>query len=94
MREIAPFDVMAMPTVPMIAPEIADLADGDAFTKANLAILRNPTLINMLDGCSISIPVHEPDQAPVGLMLSAGHGQDNWLLSIARAVEKQLSHQQ
>lgn len=90
MAEIAPFDVIAMPTVPMIAPEIAALEDADAFTKANLALLRNPTLINMLDGCSISLPVHEPDNAPVGLMLSAGNGQDNWLLSVARAVEAQF----
>ncbi|MGU3574969.1 amidase [Brucellaceae bacterium C25G] len=94
MQEIAPFDVIAMPTVPIIAPQISALDDADTFTKTNLALLRNPTLINMLDGCSISLPIHEQEQAPVGLMLSAGHGRDNWLLSVARGVETELSRKQ
>jgi aspartyl-tRNA(Asn)/glutamyl-tRNA(Gln) amidotransferase subunit A len=88
---ISAYDVIAMPTVPMIAPSIELLdTDEDAFTKVNLAMLRNPTLINMIDGCSISIPMHEEGEAPAGLMLSAAGGQDAALFSGAAAVEAEL----
>ncbi len=88
---ISGFDVIAMPTVPTVAPSIASLEEDDAlFTKVNLAMLRNPTLINMIDGCSISLPMHEEGSAPAGLMLSAAGGQDAALLGWAQAVEKHL----
>lgn len=90
-RAISPYDVLTMPTVPMIAPTIAALeADNDLFVKTNLTLLRNPTLINMLDGCAISLPAHRDGEAPVGLMLAASGGHDAALLANARAVERVL----
>lgn len=90
-RAISPYDMLAMPTVPMIAPSIASLeADNDLFVKTNLTLLRNPTLINMLDGCAISLPVHVKGEAPVGLMLAAAGGRDAVLFANARAIEKAL----
>ena len=90
-RAIAPYDVIAMPTVPMAAPTIASLeADTDLFVKTNLTLLRNPTLINMLDGCAISLPAHAEGEAPVGLMLAASGGRDADLFASARAVEAAL----
>lgn len=90
-RAISPYDMLAMPTVPMIAPSIASLeADNDLFVKTNLTLLRNPTLINILDGCAISLPVHVKGEAPVGLMLAAAGGRDAVLFANARAVEKAL----
>lgn len=92
-RAISPYDVLAMPTVPMIAPTIASLTADDAlFVKTNLTLLRNPSLINMLDGCSISLPVHQEGDAPVGLMLAAAGGRDAALFANARAVEAALRH--
>jgi aspartyl-tRNA(Asn)/glutamyl-tRNA(Gln) amidotransferase subunit A len=44
----------------------------------------------MLDGCSISLPCHQPGAAPVGLMLSSTHGNDAALLSWAAAIETTL----
>ena len=91
-REIAPFDAIVMPTVPTVAPPIAELeSDDEAFTRINLLMLRNPTLINLLDGCSISLPMHRGDEAPAGLMLSAAGGRDAALFSVARAVEQRLA---
>ncbi len=88
---ISRFDVIAMPTVPTVAPSIASLEEDDAlFTKVNLAMLRNPTLINMIDGCSISLPMHQPGEAPAGLMLSMAGGHDAKLFDWAKAVEKKL----
>jgi aspartyl-tRNA(Asn)/glutamyl-tRNA(Gln) amidotransferase subunit A len=48
-------------------------------------------VINMIDGCAISLPVHQPGGAPVGLMLAARRGEDARLFQIARAVERQVS---
>lgn len=88
---LAPYDALVMPTAPMLPPRIADLASDDAaYGKANLAALRNPTLINMMDGCAISLPLSGNAGAPVGLMLAAAGGQDGALLSIAAGVEALL----
>ena len=87
---IAPFDALVMPTVPVVAPRIADLADDAAFGASNLLILRNPTFINFLDGCALSLPCHRSGEAPVGLMLAGAGGRDRAILSIGRAVEQAL----
>ena len=85
---IAPFDALLMPTVPQVAPPIAELERDDArYAEANLLMLRNPTLINFLDGCALSLPCHCPGEAPVGLMLAAAGGADARLLALGLAVE-------
>jgi len=85
---IAPFDALLMPTVPQVAPPIAELERDDArYAEANLLMLRNPTLINFLDGCALSLPCHCPCEAPVGLMLAAAGGADARLLALGLAVE-------
>ena len=82
------FDALVMPTVPLVAPKVSDLAASDeAYFRANGLMLRNPTLINFLDGCALSIPCHEPGSAPVGLMLAGCAMSDRRILSIGRAVE-------
>ena len=90
--EISAFDVLAMPTVPTIAPTIVELAEDDeAFTRVNLLMLRNPTLINMMDGCAISLPMHRAGEAPAGLMLARAGGEDAALFAIAAAAEAVLA---
>src|SRR5712691_8688404 len=68
---LAPYDALVLPTTANTPPRIADLADDKAFTAANLLALRNCTLINMIDGCAISLPCHREGEVPVGLMLAA-----------------------
>lgn len=87
---IAPFDALVMPTVPVIAPRIDELADDATYGATNLLILRNPSLINFLDGCALSVPCHRPGEAPVGLMIAGVAGRDRTVLSIAQAVEQAL----
>ena len=87
---IAPFDALVMPTVPVVAPRIDELADDAVFGATNLLILRNPTLINFLDGCGVSVPCHRPGEAPVGLMVAGVAGRDRAVLSIGQAVEQAL----
>jgi aspartyl-tRNA(Asn)/glutamyl-tRNA(Gln) amidotransferase subunit A len=87
---LAPYDAVAMPTCAIAPPRIADLADDHAFTKANLLSLRNCTLINMMDGCAISVPCHRNGEAPVGFMLAGAGGSDRRILELAAGVEAAL----
>lgn len=89
---IAGFDALLMPTVPIVAPAIADLqASDDAYFAANGLILRNPTLINFLDGCALSLPCHGAGEAPVGLTLAGPGGADQAILALGAAVEQALT---
>lgn len=89
------YDALLMPTVPFIAPRIADLeADEDAYFRVNGAALRNPSVINFLDGCAVSLPCSVKGQAPVGLMVAALPMQDDALMSWALAIETVLKAQQ
>lgn len=90
--QLAPFDALVMPTAAILPPRIADLAtDDDAYGRANLLALRNPTLINMIDGCAISLPIAASGGAPVGLMLAGAPGTDASLFAIAAGVEAALA---
>jgi aspartyl-tRNA(Asn)/glutamyl-tRNA(Gln) amidotransferase subunit A len=84
---LAPYDALVLPTTANTPPRIADLADDKAFAKANLLSLRNCTLINMIDGCAISLPCHRESEVPVGLMLAASGGADRRIFELAAAME-------
>jgi amidase/aspartyl-tRNA(Asn)/glutamyl-tRNA(Gln) amidotransferase subunit A len=85
------FDAMLSPTVAIVAPPIAPLvASDDAFFAANGQLLRNPSTVNLLDGCALSLPCHQPDEMPVGLMVWSGALTDDSVLSIGLAIEAAL----
>ena len=84
---LAPYDAVVMPTTANTPPRIADLADDKAFAKANLLSLRNCTLINMIDGCAISLPCHREGEIPIGLMLAASGESDRRIFELAAAME-------
>lgn len=85
---VGSYDAMLMPTVPTIAPLISQLeADADYY-RINGLMLRNPSILNFLDGCAVSIPCHDPGDAPVGLSIAGIHGADRRVLAIAAAVER------
>lgn len=91
-HRIAGYDALIMPTTPIVAPAVADLvASDEAYYAANGLILRNPTLINFLDGCALSLPCHAPGTAPVGLMISGSNGADRRILAVGLAVEALLA---
>ncbi|HEX4367462.1 MAG TPA: amidase [Rhodopila sp.] len=89
-RATAPYDCLLMPTVPIIAPRIADLEDERAYNTINMLVLRNTALGNFFDRCAISLPCHRAGDAPVGLMLVGETMADPRLFSIATAVEAAL----
>jgi aspartyl-tRNA(Asn)/glutamyl-tRNA(Gln) amidotransferase subunit A len=88
----AGYDVIAMPTVPIVAPLIADLErNGELFRKVNLLALRNSAFINFLDGCALTLPCHRDGDAPVGLMLARFDHADEIVLGIGEAMEAALA---
>lgn len=88
---LADLDALILPTTPIVARKIADLAaDEAAFTAANTLLLRNTSVANFFDLCAISLPL-PVSGLPVGLMLVARNGQDRRLLRLAAAIEGALS---
>lgn len=86
------FDAMLCPTVPMVAPLTEPLLkDDDAFFKVNRLLLRNPSAINYMDGCAWSLPCHEADELPVGLMVSGLAGRDAHLARVVLALENLMN---
>ncbi len=89
-KRLAGFDAALMPTVPVIAPTVKELRDDEAYHHANLLMLRNPTVVNLLDGCAISIPCQRGMAPPVGFSLVGMRGEDDKLLALASLASATL----
>jgi aspartyl-tRNA(Asn)/glutamyl-tRNA(Gln) amidotransferase subunit A len=90
-RRTAGFDAVVCPTCPVIPPAIAEVEPEAEYNRLNLLLLRNTAVGNFLDRCSISLPIHRPGEAPVGLMLTGEHMADRALLAVAAGVEVALA---
>ena len=94
---LAPYDALLSPTVPLVAPPIADVAPGserDAeFFRVNALLLRNTSVVNMLDGCALSLPCHVAGELPVGLMVWHGAMHDDAVLNVGLQIERILQKQ-
>jgi aspartyl-tRNA(Asn)/glutamyl-tRNA(Gln) amidotransferase subunit A len=87
-------DALIMPTVPRIAPMIEGVERSpDAFRLSNRNMLRNTSIINFLDGCALTLPIHPPKGAPVGMMVVGFAGEDERVLSAGLAIEAALAYQ-
>jgi aspartyl-tRNA(Asn)/glutamyl-tRNA(Gln) amidotransferase subunit A len=96
MREIgllaAPYDAFVMPSVPCIAPTIAQAqSSDDEYFRWNLRLLRNNGLINFLDGCAVTLPCHAKGEAPVGFMVCGTAMTDRHILAVSAAIERALA---
>ena len=91
---LAPYDALLSPTVPLVAPPIADVTPGterDAeFFRINALLLRNTSVVNMLDGCALSMPCHLAGELPVGLMVWHGALHDDAVLNVGLQIEQTL----
>jgi Asp-tRNA(Asn)/Glu-tRNA(Gln) amidotransferase A subunit family amidase len=86
------FDAVLSPTVPVVAPPLAPLmADDDAFFAVNGLLLRNPSIVNLLDGCALSLPCHRDGELPVGLMVWSTAHRDDALLDACMQIESALA---
>ncbi len=90
-------DAVLSPTVPLVAPPQASVSPGAdrdaAFFKVNAQLLRNTSIVNLLDGCALSLPCHQADELPVGLMVWHGALHDDAILNLALQVEAALHGQ-
>ena len=87
---LADIDVLAMPTTPIVAPTIEEMAAPDIFARKNAMLLRNTAIANFFDLCAISLPLPRDGGLPVGLMLIVRNGHDHRLFRIAAAIERLL----
>ncbi|MFZ0400361.1 MAG: amidase family protein, partial [Pseudolabrys sp.] len=85
---LADLDVLALPTTPIVAPTLAEVAAADDFARKNAMLLRNTVIVNFFDLCAISLPMPREGGLPTGLMLVARNGNDHRLFGIAAAVER------
>ena len=90
------FDAVLSPTVPIVAPTIASVAPGaerdETFFRTNSLLLRNPSAVNMLDGCALSLPCHVPGELPVGLMVWHAALHDDTVLNVSLQIEATLQN--
>jgi aspartyl-tRNA(Asn)/glutamyl-tRNA(Gln) amidotransferase subunit A len=85
------YDALLMPTTPDTAPTIAEVTrDDESYFRWNGRMLRNASLVNLFDGCALSVPCQERGAAPVGLMIAGVQGTDRRILAIGLAVEAAL----
>ena len=87
-RSTREFDALVMPTVPIVPPPLAAFEQDADYIRLNALVLRNPSLGNFLDRCSISLPIHRAGEPPVGLMLIGHHDDDERLFGVAHAIER------
>lgn len=100
---IAGYDALLSPTTPITAPTIASVAPANGadaagdrkrdeeFFRVNSLLLRNTSVVNMLDGCALSMPCHTPDELPMGLMIWHGALHDDAILNISTCIEAALN---
>lgn len=84
--------LLAMPTTPVTAPEIAPLeADMELFHEVNLKVLRNTMIGNFLGFCGLAIPNGRDGRGlPTSILLSAPLGCDDFLLGQGLEIERVL----
>ena len=54
---LADLDILALPTTPIVAPTIEEVAPADEFARRNAMLLRNTIIVNFFDLCAISVPI-------------------------------------
>ncbi|MDA9171331.1 amidase family protein [Alphaproteobacteria bacterium] len=82
---------LLMPTVTIKPPLIKDCNDTAFYDEANLISLKNTTLANFMNGCSISIPFKNRDTT-LGIMINGSTNMDQNLLDIGTVIEEILNN--
>jgi aspartyl-tRNA(Asn)/glutamyl-tRNA(Gln) amidotransferase subunit A len=84
------YDFLLMPTTAITAPLQEEVSSSEGFTKLNALLLRNPSWVNFMDACAISLPMRLGNSLPCGLSLVGRRNQDRDLLAIAASIEPLL----
>jgi amidase len=91
-HSLGPDDLLCIPTTPTLAPRKGDpplrSSSGGGYYPRTLS-LTSVAGIGRLP--QVSLPAAEADGVPIGLSLLAKHGQDSFLLEVAKRIARQLS---
>ncbi|MEJ8475709.1 amidase family protein [Roseibium algae] len=82
-------DLLILPTTANLPPTITDMQSDEAFNQQNLLALRNPSLANGANGCSIALPFKHED-LQLSAMLVGANNKDETLLACAKELEADL----
>jgi aspartyl-tRNA(Asn)/glutamyl-tRNA(Gln) amidotransferase subunit A len=80
------FDACVYPTVKITAPPFSAFESDADYVAINRGLLRNTSLLNLLDGCALTLPCHQDGEPPVGLSLAGPGGADLRILGIAQTL--------
>ena len=84
-------DVWLNPTIAITPPKLTEIADVEAYKQANMLVLRNTSIANLMNLCAVTLPVGKDAAGmPVGLQLSGPSNQEARLLAIALQAEKTI----
>jgi aspartyl-tRNA(Asn)/glutamyl-tRNA(Gln) amidotransferase subunit A len=86
----AAFDAVVTPTTPIVAPRIDQVQTNEDYFRYNPTLLRNCSLVNFLDRCAASVPMHADGELPSGFHIIGQRMTDRRTLAIAAAVERAL----
>ena len=82
-------DVMLAPTIAIETPTLAEAEQN--FDVVNPSLLRNTTMINLVDGCAMSMPVPvDGENSPAALMVAAANGNDDRVLGVSDRIRQAL----
>lgn len=82
-------DIWLNPTVAITPPKLTDIADVESYRQANMLVLRNTSIANLMNLCAVSLPVGKDTAGmPVGLQLTGPANQEARLLAMALQTEK------
>jgi amidase len=83
-------DLLCIPTTPALAPRKGDpprrSSSGSGYYPRTLSLT---SVAGMGRLPQVSLPMADADGVPVGLSLLARHGQDSFLLEVAKTVERE-----
>lgn len=83
------FDAFAFPTVPIVAPKISELEENEElYTRVNLLMLRNSSVVNFLNGCAINMPMQQEGDPPTGITLAGIRGTDAKIFEVSRLLSE------
>jgi amidase len=89
---LEPDDLLCIPTTPVIAPRKGDpprrSSSGSGYYPRALSLT---SIAGMGRLPQVSLPIADADGVPVGLSLLARHGQDSFLLEVAKSVDRETS---
>jgi amidase len=88
---LGPQDMLCIPTTPALAPHKGDpprrSSSGSGYYPRTLSLT---SVAGMGRMPQVSLPIAGADGVPVGLSLLARHGQDSFLLQVAKNVDREI----